>query len=40
MTLRFGALRGWPALIRSNPGSQLESASGKLESWWSSMEDC
>ena len=41
MTLRrFGALRGWPAVIRSDPGSQLESASGKLESWWSSMEDC
>ena len=31
---RFGSLRGWPAIISSDPGSQLESASGKLESWW------
>ena len=32
---RFGSLRGWPREIRSDPGSQLESASGKMEDWWS-----
>ena len=38
MTLRrFGSLRGWPGQMRSDPGSQLESASGKLENWWSSF---
>ena len=36
---RFGSLRGWPGQITSDPGSQLESASGKLESWWSSFKD-
>ena len=40
MTLnRFGSLRGWPGTLCSDPGSQLESASGKLDSWWSSMGD-
>ena len=34
---RFAALRGWPAKIASDPGSQLVSSSGNLESWWSSM---
>ena len=36
---RFGSLRGWPGIICSDPGSQLESASGKLESWWVKMGD-
>ena len=36
---RFGALRGWPGIICSDPGSQLESASGKLENWWLTMGD-
>ena len=27
---RFGSLRGWLGVIQSDPGSQLESASGKL----------
>ena len=36
---RFGSLRGWPGVIFSDPGSQLEAASGKLENWWSSMGD-
>ena len=36
---RFGSLRGWPGELRSDPGSQLESASGKLEDWWSSFGD-
>ena len=36
---RFGALRGWPGIICSDPGSQLESAGGKLESWWLTMGD-
>ena len=36
---RFGSLRGWPGIICSDPGSQLESASGKLESWWVTMGD-
>ena len=34
---RFGSLRGWPGVIQSDPGSQLESASGKLENWWSTF---
>ena len=36
---RFGSLRGWPSQMRSDPGSQLESASGKLENWWSTFGD-
>ena len=36
---RFGSLRGWPGVICSDPGSQLESASGKLDTWWASMGD-
>ena len=36
---RFGSLRGWPGVLCSDPGSQLESASGKLDTWWSSMGD-
>jgi hypothetical protein len=39
MTMRrFGSLRGWPGVVYSDPGSQLESASGKLECWWKKME--
>ena len=39
MTLsRFGNLRGWPGVISSDPGSQLESASGILMQWWHGME--
>ena len=34
---RFGSIRGWPGIISSDPGSQLESASGILERWWESM---
>ena len=34
---RFAALRGWPVAIYSDPGSQLVSSSGKLESWWLDM---
>ena len=34
---RFGSVRGWPLVIQSDPGSQLESAGGKLEQWWSSF---
>ena len=34
---RFGSLRGWPGIIHSDPGSQLEAASGRLESWWVTM---
>ena len=37
--LRFGSLRGWPGVICTDPGSQLESASGQLDKWWSSMGD-
>lgn len=36
---RFGSLRGWPGIICSDPGSQLESAGGKLDTWWASMGD-
>ena len=35
---RFGSLRGWPGVISTDPGSQLESASGILERWWKNME--
>ena len=31
-------MRGWPEKVYSDPGRQLESASGKLESWWKSTE--
>ena len=39
MLRRFGALRGWPRMITSDPGSQLESASGKMAVWWDEMKD-
>ena len=35
---RFGSLRGWPGAVHSDPGSQLVSASGKLEAWWKTFE--
>ena len=35
---RFLALRGRPGVVHTDPGSQLESASGKLESWWERMK--
>ena len=35
---RFGSLRGWPCVLHSDPGSQLVSASGKLEAWWKHFE--
>ena len=35
---RFFSLRGRPGVIHTDPGSQLESASGKLESWWNKMQ--
>ena len=35
---RFGALRGWPGILQSDPGSQLVSASGKLIQWWKELE--
>ena len=31
---RFGSIRGWPGVIQTDPGSQLESAGGKLTAWW------
>ena len=34
---KFAALRGWPTVISSDPGSQLVSAGGKLESWYQEM---
>ena len=34
---RFAALRGWPTAIYSDPGSQLASSSGSLQSWWTDM---
>ena len=37
-TLRqFGSLRGFPGVMCSDPGSQLESAKGELENWWVTM---
>ena len=35
---RFAALRGWPVVMYSDPGSQLVGASGNLESWFNSMK--
>ena len=35
---RFASLRGWPLRMYSDPGSQLESAAGKLTSWWQEMK--
>ena len=35
---RFASLRGWPTKICSDPGSQLMSSSGRLESWWKNMQ--
>ena len=34
---RFASLRGWPVKVFSDPGSQLVSSSGVLESWFQSM---
>ena len=34
---RFASLRGWPAIIKSDPGSQLESAAGILSGWWETL---
>ena len=31
---RFSSLRGWPSTVTSDPGSQLVSSAGKLETWW------
>ena len=39
MTMRrFGAQRGWPGKVHSDPGSQLVSASSCLVSWWNEFE--
>merc|ERR1712105_136831 len=35
---KFAALRGWPTVVSSDPGSQLVSAGGKLESWYQEMD--
>ena len=39
MLRRFGSLRGWPSRISSDPGSQLESSSGSMETWWDQMRE-
>ena len=36
---RFESLRGWPGVICTDSGSQLKSAGGQLDRWWSLMED-
>ena len=36
---RFGSLRGWPAKISSDPGTQLESASGQMSVWWDELKE-
>ena len=38
MMRKFAALRGWPTLVSSDPGSQLVSAGDKMESWFREME--
>ena len=35
---RFASLRGWPLKISSDPGSQLQSASGNMTTWWPQMQ--
>ena len=39
MMRRFGALRGFPVVVNSDPGSQLENAAGSLESWFMAMKN-
>ena len=39
MLKRFSSLIGWLTKISSDPGSQLESAVGTLESVWKKMEE-
>ena len=39
MMRRFGALRGFPLVVHSDPGSQLENAAGNMESWFSAMQN-
>ena len=39
MMRRFGALRGFPVVVNSDPGSQLENAAGSLESWFKEMKN-
>ena len=34
----FGSTRGWLGIAHKDPGSQLVSASGKLEAWWKKFE--
>ena len=38
MMRKFAALRGWPRVMSLDPGSQLVSAAGKMESWYKQME--
>ena len=35
---RFASLRGWPTKISSDPGSQLQGASGNMSNWWLEMQ--
>ena len=39
MMRKFAALRGWPSIVISDPGSQLVSAAGKMESWYKQMKN-
>ena len=39
MLWKFAANHGWPSKICADPGSQLESAAGKMVNWWSNMKD-
>ena len=39
MMRRFGALRGFPIMVNSDPGSQLENAAGSMESWFMAMKN-
>ena len=36
--LRFGSLRGWPARVYSDPGSQLTAADEELKAVWAGMD--
>ena len=31
---RFGSIKGWPAIVQTDPGSKVESAQGTMTKWW------
>ena len=39
MLRKFTANHGWPDRICSDPGLQLESAAGQMDSWWNQLKE-